>query len=75
MAAILECQIATNQNGFIQETFWHKVGSISTTGSRDIVIFMSMLFIVTAPEIVLDIQLICAMRRPTHYSVFACFGS
>ena len=25
MAAVLECQIAKNQNGFIQETFWHKL--------------------------------------------------
>ena len=33
MAAILECQIAKNQNDFIQETFWHKVGSILTNGS------------------------------------------
>ena len=30
MGAILECQIAKNQNSFIQETFWHKVESIST---------------------------------------------
>ena len=36
-------------NGFIQETFWPKVGSISTNGSRDIVIFVFMLLLVTVP--------------------------
>ena len=49
MAAILECQIAENQNVFVQETFWHKAGSISTNGSYDIVIFVFMLFLVMAP--------------------------
>ena len=28
MAAILECKIEKIQNGFIQQTFWHKVRSI-----------------------------------------------
>ena len=32
-AAILESQTAKKYNGFIQETFWHKDGSISTNGS------------------------------------------
>ena len=32
-AAILESQTAKKYNGFIQETFWHKDGSISTKGS------------------------------------------
>ena len=32
-AAILESQAAKKYNRFIQETFWHKVGSISTNGS------------------------------------------
>ena len=50
MAAILECQIGKNQKGFIQETFWHKVGSTFTNGSWDIVIFVVMLFLVTAPR-------------------------
>ena len=48
-AAILESQTAKNYNGFIQETFWPKVGSISTNGSLYIVIFMFMLFLVTVP--------------------------
>ena len=44
MAAIFEYQNAKkNQNGFIQETFRHKVLSISTNGSRDIFIFVFML--------------------------------
>ena len=30
-------------NGFIQETFWHKVGSISANGTWNIVIFMFVL--------------------------------
>ena len=36
-------------NGFIQETFWHKVGSILTNGSWDIVIFVFMLILVIVP--------------------------
>ena len=32
-AATLESQTAKKYNGFIQETFWHKDGSISTDGS------------------------------------------
>ena len=48
-AAILESQTAKQYNGFIQETFWHKDGSISTKGSYDIVIFMFMLFLETVP--------------------------
>ena len=32
-AAILESQTAKKYNRFIQETFWHKDGSISTDGS------------------------------------------
>ena len=39
MGAILECQIAKNQNSFIQETFWHKVGSISTNTLTCIFLF------------------------------------
>ena len=31
-AAISESQTAKKYNGFIQETVWHKVGSISTNG-------------------------------------------
>ena len=38
-----------NRNGFMQETFWHKVESISMKGSSDIVICMLMLIILTAP--------------------------
>ena len=50
MASILECQIAKNQNDFIEETFWHEVGSIPTNGSWAIVIFIVyMQFLVTAP--------------------------
>ena len=49
MAAILECQIAKNQNDFIDETFWHEVGSIPTNGSWAIVSFIVyMQFLVTA---------------------------
>ena len=33
----------------MQETFWHKVGSISPKGSWDIVIFVLMQYLVTAP--------------------------
>ena len=33
----------------MQETFWYKVGSFSANGSRDVVIFVCMLFLVTAP--------------------------
>ena len=47
--AILECQIAKNQNGFIQETFWHKVGSISTTVLEIVSFHVYLLFLVTAP--------------------------
>ena len=46
--AILEYKIAKYQNGFIQEIFWHKIGSILTKGSSDIVVFTLMLVLVTA---------------------------
>ena len=48
-AAILESQTAKKYNGFIQETFWHKDGSILTSGSEDSVILVFMLFLVTVP--------------------------
>ena len=37
-------------NGFIQETFWHKVGIGLTNGSWDMVIFMFMQFFVMGPD-------------------------
>ena len=45
-----------NQNGLIQETFWHKVGSISSKCSSDMVIFLvtGILFLVMAPGSHLD---------------------
>ena len=43
----LGCQIAINQNDFMQGTFWHKIGPIPFKGSWVIVIFMFVLFLVT----------------------------
>ena len=51
MAAILECQIKKNETSSHKKTFWHKFGSISTNGSWDIVIFVFILFLVTAPDL------------------------
>ena len=58
MSAILESQIVINRNGFMQGTFWHKIGRIPFKGSWVIVIFMFVLFLVTAPMVaILDSQL------------------
>ena len=57
MAAILEFHIAKNQNGFI-----HEVGSILSYGSRDIVIFVFVLFLVTAPGTNLGLSICINMK-------------